>query len=99
MTMEYLKRYIAVAECLNFRKAAQCMEISQPALSYCILALERDLGVKLLVRDTTGVELTREGKRFLSEANGIVQIYESTLERIAQEEKAAMSKLPEKSAC
>lgn len=50
--------FIAVAETLNFRKAASVLHVSQPALTKQVRALENTLGTQLFDRDTTHVSLT-----------------------------------------
>jgi DNA-binding transcriptional LysR family regulator len=60
-----LAYFIAVAETLHFRKAAERLRIAQPALSQQIRRLEEDLGCELLKRDRRRVELTPAGQALL----------------------------------
>jgi DNA-binding transcriptional LysR family regulator len=50
-----LKMFVAVADTLNFRQAAEQMRISQPPLSRAIREMEERLGVVLLYRKTQSV--------------------------------------------
>lgn len=64
--------FLRVCETRNFTKAAQDLYISQPALSRRILALEDELGVKLLDRATGGLHLTDGGKLFYENAKKLI---------------------------
>lgn len=60
-----LSTFIAIAQELNFRRAAIRLGVSPSAISYTLRVLERRLGVKLLHRTTRSVALTESGKRLL----------------------------------
>jgi DNA-binding transcriptional LysR family regulator len=64
--------FIAVAEELNFGRAAERLQMSQPPLSAAIKALERRLGVLLLHRTTREVRLTPPGAVFLDQCRIVV---------------------------
>ena len=68
MELRHLRYFVAVAEELNFTKAAQRMCTVQPSLSQQIKDLEQEVGVQLLMRTNRKVELTAEGQAFLKEA-------------------------------
>ncbi|MEN3324311.1 LysR family transcriptional regulator [Mariniflexile soesokkakense] len=57
----HLKYFLAVAEHLHFRKAAEILYISQPGLSRQIKEMEESLGVKLFERHNRNVKLTAVG--------------------------------------
>jgi DNA-binding transcriptional LysR family regulator len=70
--LRHVRYFIAVAEHLNFRKAAEQLHITQPPLSRQIRQLEEDLGVALLVRNKQRVELTKAGHAFLEQARKLI---------------------------
>jgi len=72
MELRHLRYFVAVAEELNYRRAAERLRVAQPALSSQIKDLEYETGVRLLDRDTGGVRLTDAGAAFLEEARLIV---------------------------
>jgi DNA-binding transcriptional LysR family regulator len=63
-----LRVFRAVAEHLNFHKAAENLFLTQPAVTLQIKALERDLGVRLFDRAAGRISLTRQGSTLLAYA-------------------------------
>jgi DNA-binding transcriptional LysR family regulator len=68
-----LRQFIAVAEELNFRKAADRLNMAQSPLSQAIRHLEDILEVQLLVRTNRSVTLTAGGRVFLEEARTLLR--------------------------
>ncbi|HZB28802.1 MAG TPA: LysR substrate-binding domain-containing protein [Streptosporangiaceae bacterium] len=72
MELRQLRYFVMLAEELHFGRAAQRHHIGQSALSQQLRLLERELGVRLLDRNTHRVQLTRGGEIFLVEARKIL---------------------------
>jgi epsilon-lactone hydrolase len=70
--LRHLRSFVAVAEELNFGRAAEQLYLSQPALSRHIRALEQLLGCQLLRRSTHRVELTLAGESLLDRARKVL---------------------------
>lgn len=73
MDIKNLQCFIAVAEHLNFSRAAQSLYISQPSLSIRISALEDELGAKLFERTHQRVYLTDKGAALLPAVREILE--------------------------
>lgn len=72
MELRQLKYFVAVAEELNFTRAAARLHITQPPLSVQIRHLEEEVGTPLLIREGRGVVLTEAGRVFLEQARQAV---------------------------
>src|SRR4051795_12214314 len=70
--IRHLRAFVAVAEELNFGRAAARLYLSQPALSRQIRSLERRIGAALRRRSTPRVELTRAGDALLDRARRLL---------------------------
>jgi epsilon-lactone hydrolase len=71
--LRHLRAFVAVAEELNFGRAAERLYITQPALSRQIRALEQLLGCELLRRSTHRVELTVAGEALLDRVRPLLR--------------------------
>ena len=76
MELEDLRAYLAVVEHKGFRRAAEVLYVSQPALTRRIARLEQELGVHLLERTHTGVKVTPQGDTLLSGARRVLTAVE-----------------------
>ena len=83
MELRHLRYFVAVAEELHFSRAAAKLRIATPTLSAQIQTLETSLGARLFTRKTRSVALTSVGKRFLTEAQAVIDHAERA-ERVAR---------------
>ncbi len=85
MKISQIQCFIEAAECLNFTKAAEKMNISQPALSKQISALEKELNIELFLRVKKRVFLSEPGKIYLE---GLKKLSSSYSHLIAEVNRA-----------
>ena len=82
MEIWHLRYFQAVAEELNFSKAARRLRVAQPAVSRAVKQLEEKLGVQLLVRTKRSVALTPAGGVLLQETGGLFEQLEEITRRV-----------------
>ena len=86
LSLHHVHQFNVLAEELHFGRAADVMNIAQPALSRTIKQLESQVGVLLFERDNRNVQLTSAGRVFLA---GSLQLIESMESTVLQAQKAS----------
>lgn len=82
MNTQQLRCFLAVAENLNFAKAAEEVFLTQPTVTHQINSLENELGVKLFYRTKRTVALTQEGMIFYDDAKVIFLKEQAVLSKL-----------------
>jgi DNA-binding transcriptional LysR family regulator len=76
MDTRQMRYFVALAETLHFGQAAARMNMTQPPFSRQIANLERELGVRLVERNSRHVALTQAGERFLADSRAVLAQFE-----------------------
>ncbi len=79
MELRQLRYFVTVARELHFAKAAERLQITQPALSKQIRVLETELGIELFIRTKRTVKLTKAGEVFFEQAQQLLQQAEKAI--------------------
>ena len=82
MDFRQLKYFTMVAEAKSFTRAAELLQLAQPALSNQMLKLEEELQEQLFLRHSRGIELTDAGRRLLSHARTILHQVDVAVEDV-----------------
>ena len=84
MNINQLRMVLALAESGSMTVTAKKMHVTQPALTYQIKNIEKELGFKVFARSHTGTMLTREGSFFSDELRGVLASYDEAV-RLSRE--------------
>ena len=84
MEFRHLRYFVAIAETLNFSRAAARLHVTQPALSRQIRDLEEELEQSLFDRMNNGVRLTAAGRELLAGARPLLEANQELLTRMRQ---------------
>lgn len=87
MNTVQLECFLAVSEHLNFARAAETLNITQPAVTHQINSLEAELSTQLFHRTTRSVELTDAGALFIGDARNILSLTNAAKMRLMHKPK------------
>jgi LysR family cyn operon transcriptional activator len=93
MELWQLRTFSAVAKNLHFTRAAEELNLSQPAVSHQIKSLEEEIGEPLFLREKQGVSLTKAGHTMYQHANKILDIADEMRLEIKENEDVLSGKI------
>lgn len=93
MELRHLRHFVAVAENLNFTKAAAKLHLAQPSLTRQIHNLEEEIGVRLLNRSKSHVALTEEGRAFLVDARRVLALATESVQAVQRLSRGEIGQL------
>src|SRR5690606_11643005 len=82
-TLKDLHAFMAIAEHLSFRRAADLLGVTRSSLSHTVRGLEDRLGTRLFHRTTRSVSLTQAGEQFLARLDPLLGGLNQLLEDVA----------------
>jgi LysR family cyn operon transcriptional activator len=72
MNLNQIRLFAAVAKHLNVTRTSEALHVSQSSISHQLARLQREFGTRLYKKVNNGIELTAEGRAFLSETTAIL---------------------------
>lgn len=88
MTMNQIRYVLMISKSVSMREAAGRLFISQPALTAAINELEDELGIVIFERNNKGVNVTEEGKEFISLAKKALSQFEILEDRYLSKDRS-----------
>ncbi|WJY13957.1 LysR family transcriptional regulator [Pectobacteriaceae bacterium CE90] len=82
LSIKQLRAFMVLTETDSFTRAAQRVNLSQPAFSALIASLEEDVGYRLFDRDTRKVQLNADGIHFIEIARRLMQMHDDAVSEI-----------------
>ena len=93
MELRQLRTFVALAELRHFARAASYCNLSQPAVSHQIAALEAETGARLFNRTARRVSVTVAGEVFLEEARRVLGAVDRARERMQEVARGAVGRI------
>lgn len=82
MRIEHLRVFVDLSKTLSFTKTAKLIGITQPAVSKIIDSLEKELKVKLIIRNNKQVKFTKDGRLFAEQVNAVLIAYDNAVTQV-----------------
>ena len=83
MKIEYIRTFLEIADCGNFNRAAETLNVTQSTVSARVKAMEENFGQRLFKRSHNGVELTYAGQHFRQYAQNIQRLWQQAHQRVS----------------
>ena len=83
MKIEYIRTFLEIANCGNFNRAAETLNVTQSTVSARVKSMEDNFGQSLFKRSHSGVELTYAGQHFRSYAQNIQRLWQQAHQRVS----------------
>ena len=88
MNLRQLEAFIKVSDSKSFSKAAQELYLTQPTVSAHIQTLEKELKVRLFVRNTKTVKLSEDGKTLYQYARQMIELEQEIQSNVFKSSRA-----------
>ena len=83
MKIEYIRTFLEIANCGNFNRAAETLNVTQSTVSARVKSMEENFGQRLFKRSHNGVELTYAGQHFRQYAQNIQRLWQQAHQRVS----------------
>ena len=83
MKIEHVRTFLEIANCGNFNRAAEILNVTQSTVSARVKSMEDSFGRRLFKRSHSGVELTYAGQHFRQYAQNIQRLWQQAHQRVA----------------